>query len=191
MISGAEITTALRGTVRLARFDAGGLALFDNTARGFWNSFFTAVLLMPGMIWLSFVASDDAVIASIPAIRLYAILLIHYVIQWTVFPLVMSTVTQAMGRDHRFVPFVVAYNWSRVVPNTLLILLLAIAGPGALEAAPSLLIMGYAMIFTWFVIRKALDVSGWAAAGIFLLNGIIELFLFSIALALLQAPGAA
>ena len=50
MITAREVTAALYGSWRLARLDPGGMAYFNRTVEGFWNSFFAAVIVAPGYI---------------------------------------------------------------------------------------------------------------------------------------------
>ncbi len=43
----AFFTRSLTGALRLARFDAGGMAAFDVSFEGFWRSFWAAGLVLP------------------------------------------------------------------------------------------------------------------------------------------------
>ena len=66
MIGVSDLAAGLRGALRLARFDARGLEQFDNTPRGFWRSFVVALLILPGVLWLSVAGPDQAAATDAP-----------------------------------------------------------------------------------------------------------------------------
>ncbi|MFN4088946.1 MAG: hypothetical protein ACK4QW_07885 [Alphaproteobacteria bacterium] len=107
MIAGPEIARSLHGAFRLAARDPAGLQWFDTSIRGFWNSFFAAVLVAP--FYMAVVATrpdEPAVTVSSGAFALTE--LIAYVCGWFAFPLVMVYVTRAIGREALYIPYIVA-----------------------------------------------------------------------------------
>ncbi len=118
-----EVRLALTGTLRLARGDRGGLSCFDRSLDGFWRSFRAAVAYYPLYLVLLTMRITVAEWESSSGWRIASqSKLIGYVIGWVAFPLVMLTVTQRLGRAHRFFDFMVPYNWCQLPQSALFVL---------------------------------------------------------------------
>ena len=173
MISGQYVTNALYGAYRLARADTNGLSYFDNSAAGFWRSFFAAVLIAPLFLILLIIRfSVDDIGAS--AIRFYTFEAIAYVIGWVLFPLVVFYLVETLGKQERYVGFIIAYNWAAVLQNgfylPFAILFQLGLIPGEAAGLLNLLLLGLVLAYTWFVAKSALDISGAVAGGIIILD---------------------
>ena len=173
MISGQYVTNALYGAYRLARADTNGLSYFDNSAAGFWRSFFAAVLIAPLFLILLIIRfSVDDIGAS--AIRFYTFEAIAYVIGWVLFPLVVFYLVETLGKQERYVGFIIAYNWAAVLQNgfylPFAILFQLGLIPGEAAGLLNLLLLGLVLTYTWFVAKSALDISGAVAGGIIILD---------------------
>src|ERR1700719_1853975 len=106
-----ETQLAIGGALKLARGDARGLGFFDASLDGFWRSFRAAAICYPlYLILLAFRVTADKWAASGVA-SIIAVESIAYVISWTAFPLLMLPLCRALGRENRFLAFMVAYNW--------------------------------------------------------------------------------
>ena len=173
MISGKYLTTALYGAYRLALADKDGLSYFDNSTAGFWRSFFAAVLIAPLFLILLIIRfSVDDIGAS--AVRFYIIEVIAYIIGWVLFPLIVFYLVETLGKQERYVGFIIAYNWAAVLQNSLYLPFAIFFQVGLIpsEAAGllNLILLGLVLAYTWFVAKTALDISGTVAGGIIILD---------------------
>jgi hypothetical protein len=108
----------------------------------------------------------------------------NYLANWVLFPLAMIFLANIMGAGKRYVPFVVAYNWTGciILAATVLPYLLYLARIVPIEGV---MILYYPVIFfafalRWTVARDTLKISGLNAAGIVIFD-----FLLSILMAVL------
>ena len=114
-----------------------------------------------------------------PAIRT-----LSFIILWLAFPVVISGVVRSLGRDERYIDFIIAYNWSQAVQNLVYLPLLMMILAGLIPAAVAPLLttaaIAWSLIYTWYVARVALNISPLAAVGIvaidFLLGTVIMAF---------------
>jgi len=172
-----EAAYGIYGAWRLLLFDRGGMACFDRTPAGVARSFLLAPFLWPAFIAvMALQFSDD--LASAGVVRFLVVETIAYVIGWTLFPLVMTFVADALGRGGRWLDHIVAYNWSQVVQMAAYLPLLALARSGALPpglAEGVLGVVGMAMlVYHGFIVRTALEVSVPAAIGVVFLDVVLS-----------------
>jgi hypothetical protein len=180
MLTLAEIGPALYGAWRLARFDAGGMRYFDRSLNGFWRSFWTALLAAPFVaLLLALHLAGMHVAGSGPRVVLGEA--IAYVIGVVAFPLVAFDLARLIGREQEYLGFIVAYNWSGLLQVGVMLpaVLLAVSGvlPGG---APSALIYAAqiaVLVYEWFVVRTALRLRGFGAAGIVALDVVLTLII--------------
>lgn len=163
-----EIAYAVYGAWRLARFDEGGHQYFENSPGAFWRSFFAAVLVAPGYIILAVLHYRDMTLgANVPSILIIQAL--TYCISWMAFPLVSHVMASVIGREDRWVGFVVALNWSKVIQMAVFLplALLAATGIAGEEGGATITLVGLAAILTyqWFVTRTAFRITGMQAVG--------------------------
>jgi hypothetical protein len=173
----AEAWLALTGTLRLARGDPGGLACFNTTEDGFWNSFWAAVLCYPLYLILLAFPIELGPTPELEAWHMIAIETIHYVISWVAFPLLMVPLVDWLQRSDRFFGFMTAYNWCQV-PQTLVFAAVALAGAVGLLSAEGMLIADLiaglaALVYEWYVSRVALAVSRPKAALVILADVVL------------------
>lgn len=178
MPSSAEIAHNVRGALRLAARDSGGMAYFDTTIDGFWRSFSAALVIGPAyLILLATQYGQHS--AELAAGRFFTVEIIAYVMGWFLFPVVMLTVTRWIGREARFVPLIVAVNWSNVV-QIMLITLIAVIGvsgvlPDAVASILHLVAVIWILTYRWFIVLTALDVPGGVAAAVVFLDLLLGL----------------
>jgi hypothetical protein len=187
-----ELVRALYGAFRLARFDADGMTYLDQTVGACWRSFFAAVLVLPLYATLLVAQFATGQVAA-DGFRFAVVEAIAYVIGWLLFPVAMATVAPMMGRNERYVGFIVAYNWASVWQNTV-ILPIAILGTVGILPAPggeflSLVAFCYVLAYGWFVARTALDVPGSWAAGLVVLDLFLSFLLKGASEGLLGSGG--
>lgn len=176
MITAGEMMAGITGAFRLARRDPGGMVWFDATPRGFWNSFWAAVLVAPTFLILDVLSGS---LNDETTTRQLAIKLIGYVIDWTAFPVLMIAVVDSLGKWPNYIRYIVAYNWAAVVQMAVLlpIALLAVAAP-----SPATLLLAQTativlLVYRAYVAHVALAVGFGTAAGIVLLDILLAGFL--------------
>jgi hypothetical protein len=167
-----EAYAALTGSWLLARRQPGGLAYFNASREGFINSFWAVALVAPAQLGLEALGGLFATEAG--WLRPLVVIVIAFVIDAVAFPLVMATVSSELGRSHRWVLFVVAYNWSGVLRMALF---LPIAVATMLVPALHPLLGGVMillLVYQAYVAHVALEVSPITAAGIILLDVLLD-----------------
>jgi hypothetical protein len=169
-----EVSLALHGAWRLARLDRGGMADFDVSIAGFWNSFTAAVLVYPAFLILTWANVDRETWQACGPSRIVLVETIGYVMDWAAFPLAMLPVARALGREQAWLPFIIAFNWSQVFQALLIVLIEGFAA-GALFSDPVALgfvraAFAAALLYEWFIARVALGVGAGGAAGIVILD---------------------
>ena len=186
-----EMRLALAGTWRLARGDRGGLFCFDRSLDGFWRSFRAAVISYPLYLVLLAMRVSVGDWQRSGGLRIVTVETIGYVIGWVAFPLLMMTVTQRLGRAHRFFDFMVPYNWCQL-PQSALFVLVGLAaesemrgsqfdeGIGIIAVAATLVYEWY----VWYIARVALDTTGLAAVFIALLDFVLGVVISQVAVSL-------
>ena len=170
----AEVQLAVGGALRLARGDPRGLGFFDTSIDGFWRSFRAGLICYPFfLILLGFRVSEAHWQAS-GVMRIVIVETIGYVISWVAFPLLMLPLSRWLGREDRFLTFMVAYNWSQVPQTALFVILAADTASGLLPHAVAQFADFAAavavLLYEWYIARVALAVSSSQAVPVVLLD---------------------
>lgn len=173
-----EIVTSLYGSWRLAHFDRTGMAYFDKTVDGFWRSFFAAILIAPFfavMLGLRF-SAEGALADPVHYGMLEAM---SYLISWFAFPVVMLALSESLDCRERFIGYMVAYNWSVVLQNAVLVPLgilsaLRVFSPD-IGALIWLTAIGLIAAYLWFIARAGLGVPALTAIGIVAIDILLSL----------------
>jgi len=175
-----EMAYSLFGAYRLALMDASGLDYFDRSSAGALRSFFAAVVVLPAYVLLVLLRlGDDEITAPLPTLLL--IEGIAYVISWTAYALIMDEMSRFLDRGDRYPAFLSAYNWSSVLQMGVYLPAIALSESGLLPAgvgetvvfAATLIVLGY----QWFITQVALDLPGFTAAGLVMLDLILSVFI--------------
>jgi hypothetical protein len=178
----AEGWLALTGALRLARGDRGGLSCFDRSLDGFWRSFRAAAITYPLYLVLLTTRVSVAEWQRSGGWHIVIIETIAYVIAWVAFPLLMLEVTRWIGRAHRFVDFMVPYNWCQV-PQSALFVLVGIGTESGMPGARG----GYrilflaVMVYEWYIARIALDTNFFAAVFIVFVDLVLSVLISYVA----------
>jgi hypothetical protein len=190
MLNLAEIGPALYGAWRLAHFDAGGMRYFDRSLTGFWRSFQAALLAAPFAAVLIALHLADMKVAG-GSLRIVLGETIAYVIGWVAFPLLAFYLTRLIAREAEYVGFIVAYNWSSLIQLAVLLPSFAVAQSGVLPVglAESIVLVAqaFALVYEWFVVRTALRLPGFGAAGVVAIDLIVSVLVNGIADLLVRA----
>jgi hypothetical protein len=184
----AEVRLAMAGALRLAVGDRRGLGCFDASIDGFWRSFRAALICYPLYLFLLTLRVRAAQWHAAGAATIVIVETIDYIIAWVAFPLVILPLTRWLGREQRFLPFMVAYNWSQI-PQTALIAVVGFDGltgllsPSSLQSAELVAALA-TMVYEWYIARVALAVGGAAATLVLLIDLLLGTSLERIAQAL-------
>jgi hypothetical protein len=159
-----EVQLAVGGALRLAVGDRRGLAFFDASIDGFWRSFRAALICYPMYLLLLSFRVDTAAWEASGVGRVLAVETIAFVISWAAFPLLVLPLARWLGRDDRFLPFMVAYNWSQI-PQTVLFMLVGLDGATGLLSPSAAGVAGLlatiaVLVYEWFIARVGLMVTG-------------------------------
>ncbi len=159
-----EVQLAIGGALLLARGDRRGLALFDTSIDGFWRSYRAAMICFPLYLVLLSVRVTPAQWTATGVAPILAVETIAYVISWVAFPLLILPLARWLGRETRFLVFMVAYNWSQI-PLTALIAIVALNRatgllPSAAGQFAELAATVAVLLYQWYIARVALSVTG-------------------------------
>jgi hypothetical protein len=188
-----EMQTAIGGALRLACGDRRALGLFDTSIEGFWRSFRAALICYPMYLVLVLIRVTPAQWAAAGVPRIIVVETLAYVIAWTAFPLLIMQLASWLDRPQRFLPFMVAYNWSQI-PQTALITIVAVDRatgvfpPGAAQFAELAATIAV-LVYEWYIARVALMVTGIQATLVVVLDIVLGVSLGRAAQILYQ-PGA-
>lgn len=183
MVTLNDVARSVFGAYRLARLDPNGMAWFDSSREGALNSFFVAILLLPFHVVFLFVQWGGSSISPAMIITVEGI---FYVIGWTAFLVITVPIVRLLNKSHRYFGFISAYNWSMVIQMALLfpIFLLAESGTLAPHWVETVLLALYLILLVYegYVIRTSLEIGGFEAAGLVILDFILSFTLRGLAL---------
>ena len=175
-----ESARALYGAYRLACLDASGMDYVRNTPGAFWRSFNAAIIIAPfyaGLLLMRYGMGE----VSTPPLRFISIEVISYIIAWVAFPVVMDLLITVMDRREKYIRFIIAYNWAAVLQNLLYLPLAMLSVNGVLPPGSGgffgFIILLLIIVYTWFIIKTALDVSGGRAASIVAIDFALSLLI--------------
>lgn len=185
----SEIIRSLYGALHLARGDTSGMAFFNATEQGFWRSF-TAALLIAPLFALLLTIRYHVNEAGVSLLRFTAIETIAYVVSWVAFPLLLFHLTDILGTGHRFIRYIVAYNWASVLQNLLYLPFALLVEAHLVQGAGStffgILLLGLVLLYTWFVTRTALEITNLLAAGLVMIDLVLSIFINTITQGMLR-----
>jgi len=183
-----EILRSLRGAWRLFRRDETGYEQFSNTIGGFWRSFAVIILIFP-FYFIAWRAEQQIIgIATkeAPAITgdvSFATVALALILGWFAYPAVMALLVRIFHLGGRYVPYIIAYNWTALLIMGLLMPPFLLFLTGVIEAGTAMGINFsltlFALYFHWYVAFTALKTTAALAAAFvaidFLLSVIINI----------------
>jgi hypothetical protein len=113
VISIQQLASALYGVGRLYQFDIRAWDYFDKTNRGFWSSFYVALVLAPIQIGHRLLQYDAAKV-DLDFIPYAVVQVLSYVLTWTLFPFTMLYITRLLDRTPRYLWHMIPYNWMQL-----------------------------------------------------------------------------
>lgn len=160
------IEAGLRGVIMLARGQAHGAMLIEDTPEGAARSFWSAAICLPGFLALVMLDwAEDPPAAGVA----YALLvqIIAHAAGWAGFAVASQALAQAAGRGAEWPHFIAAWNWANVVQYLLLLAvsLPPLLGlPQPLASALAVATLGYQLWLVWFLAKTTLRSRGLAIA---------------------------
>jgi hypothetical protein len=166
-----EIARSVDAAWRLARGDASAVGRLDLSVDGFWKSFAAALIVAPAYV---LVLLDQYRLAGWPD-QPWATLFaegLGYVIGWMAFPLAAIPLTRLLGLSERYVPLIVANNWSTVIQVAVYtaVVILGLVLPLPMRTTALLTATLAILAYQWFVIRSALATTSGIAAGLVVID---------------------
>lgn len=171
MLTLAEIAQGVGGALRLMKGDLSGLALLDRSREGFWRSFRSALLLAPIYALYLLMIYEDATTSS-SDLRVTIVESMRYVIEWTLFPVVLLELARLTGRDPHYIGSVVALNWANVpllIAGVSLSALARMVAPGLVGVVELTMLLATLILVTR-ILRYTLDLPWVPAAALGALN---------------------
>lgn len=171
------IEAGLRGIFLLARGQAHGTMLIEDTPEGAARSFWAAAICLPG--FLALVLFEWA--EEPPGAGMGHALLVQLIVHatgWAGFAVASQALAQAAGRGAEWPHFIAAWNWSQVVQYLLLLFAVSLPSllglPRPLASALALTTLGYQLWLVFFLARTTLRSRSLAIAmlGLDLLVGV-------------------
>ena len=166
------------------------MSYFDDSIEGFWKSFFAAALVAPAYA-IEIALGQEALGDSLGSLRTILIHLLAYSLSWTVFPVVVHPVCQAMDRETAYVRYIVAYNWAKAIQMAIYLPVILIVWLEILPESLALLLhtVVYVLLvfgYQWFVTRSALDIKALPASGLVALDFMVSFVLGLLVFGMLQ-----
>lgn len=182
MPSSQEIVGSLYGAWRILRMDPGALGYFNQSIDGFWRSFFAIVLVVPIFAFVSYVGIDAVPEEEVEtALAPGTLVLIHAVallVAWAAFPTAMIWLSRMLDLGHRYVTYIIVWNWSNVISAAifLVVMLLMVTGllPVGVASALGVFAFGYVLFYSYLVARAGLGCTTGTAIGIVVFEVVLE-----------------
>jgi hypothetical protein len=184
MISFAEFEIALRGLVRLARFDAAFAGFFDLSREGARRSFRLAFPLLP--VYLLLIHLNTRWPDGTDMTRVICAELIGYALMWTVFPLLLLSVGRVANLGPRVFGAVAVYNWLSVLALGIQIPIAIAAYMGLDPQVAELLDHGveiFVIACEFFVFKRLLNIAFEAALALAIVDFILGWLILLLAIA--------
>lgn len=176
-----EFRSSVTGAWRVARMDPGAMGHFNLTIHGFWNSFRIVVAVLP-LYLLAFYLLHLSVSewtgkeprSLLPFLATYTTIMVAHL---ALFALLMVPVTMLLKIQHRYISFIILWNWSSVlilavlIPEAVLAWLGLLSGP--LLGLAELLIRAALIMYSVLIARAGLEIPVFTALAIALLEQVV------------------
>jgi hypothetical protein len=171
-----EIVRSVQAAWLLAPGDNAALGHFDLSADGFWKSFAAALVVAPAYV---LVLLDQYRFTGWPENAWATALaeLVSFAGGWVAFPLAAISLTRLLGLSARYVPLIVANNWSAVIQVALYTAVVVVGTilPPELRTLALFTATILVLTYQWFVIRTALVTTGLTAFGLVVFDVLLSI----------------
>ena len=195
MPSRQEIWSSIYGAWRILRFDPNALQHFNLTIEGFWRSFFAFVLVAPIVLvatLLSYEQLPEEARSAFDPTTIAVTQLISHVLIWIAMPVAMIGICRLLNLTHRYVTFIIIWNWANFVAASImlvpgLILTTGLLSPGFGQIV-MVLVLGYVLFYNYLVAKYGLECTTGIAIGIVVFDLVISIFIEYAISSLFQLP---
>lgn len=186
------ISRQIEAALRLFKVNPAAIEGFDTTANGFFRSFLAMLIAAPFNAYQLIVsyslAADVATstlttpLPEVPQVTVWLVLAmsLRYVIQWVALPVVLGLFARRLQLSHRYVPFVVAYNWATLVTSVISMVPMLLYGLGIADVATTqllfLAVIGLILYYAWSVVVSALQIPPLAGFAVVALDILLSAF---------------
>jgi hypothetical protein len=173
-----DLVRAVKGLIRLFRFDASYAGYFDKSIQATWRSFFAMMLLAP-MVLLDFPDDLTATYPNVSEFRFLAVEVLTYIIGWFAVPLAVLELGRWLKRSDAMPAFITVYNWFQLIhlPFVIAIWLAFNGGFDAVGGIIALLSLAAYFTYLFYLSRSFLNLEMYAAASIVAADLAISLLL--------------
>ncbi|HVJ42688.1 MAG TPA: hypothetical protein VM639_14395 [Dongiaceae bacterium] len=189
MISLTETRFALRGLLRILRFDSSFVQFYDRSRDGALRSFWLAAPLLVIFLLRLYLLHDPQ--QPPVTLRMSAAMIIAYAINWAYFPLFLLWIARYIDREKRVIGCIAVYNWLSILAvfTSLPLSLLGWVGldAGFLQALDIVSVI-LSLVCEGYILAVCLQISGFFAAAFVILDLILNQILFTLADHLGMAP---
>lgn len=195
MPSGQEVLSSLYGAWRVLRMDPAALGYFNQSIDGFWRSFFAVVLVLPiaGLItFMDIRSASPEVLERLgdPDLLLLG-RLIGILLAWIAYPVAMIWLSRLLQLSHRYVVYIIVWNWSNVIGAAIYLVLSLLEWIGLLSAGAAtgvgIFVFGYVMFYAYLVLRAGLGCATGAAIGLAVFEQLLDFLIVIIVTSLVQS----
>ena len=187
MITGLEIRAALEGSWHLLRNRPQGMAYFDQSIQGFWRSFQVIFLLLPLAVISSaaerrlILTESDALERGFSDGSFWTSMALGLGIDWIALPVILAALAGPLGVSSRYVPFVVARNWTSLLTAVPYVAIALLYLMGLIAAGTmvflSLICLVAVLWYRFLVTRISLQAGVGLAIGIVVLDVVVSLLI--------------
>lgn len=186
----AYVTRSVSAAVGLALRDERAWSKFDLTVDGFFRSFAAMIPVIPLNIFIDLASvklanGRRAEMGEALSTRLYGLddavfSTVTLIAQWLIFPIVTLVLLRFLQLSQRYSALIIAHNWATVVVvlvNLPAIVLFAL-GLASVDQVLNInfVVLGLTLYYRFYITQTALD-AGWSlAAGITLLDFVLQIF---------------
>jgi hypothetical protein len=201
------IARQIETATQLFRVNPAAVDRFDTTADGFFRSFLALLIAAPFAVYQIVIgfrftletatAAMVTPLPEIPSLSIGFVLLesVQYVARWVALPVVLGFAARPLNLAHRYVPFVVAYNWATLVGYIVMMVPMLLYGLGVADLTLTHVLLaaaiGFTLYYGWSVAVSALQVPPLIGVAVvafdFLLSAFISVVFKTIQLQLFPA----
>ena len=178
MLTAAEISRGVQGTLGFLQRDPAAPLQFDNTMEACLRSFRVMALVAP-LYAIYLLISYSEVTTSADETEIVLAEALYYVVDWLLFPVIFYEVARRRGWLDRYPRYIGALNWINLPA-----MVVVIVGQGLSSVAPAavavIIDLGLrALLFYWFLMttRMALGTSWPISVVLLVINWVPSLFL--------------
>jgi len=186
MISGRDISSAIAGTIAMARADERWTERLDMSADAVFRSFWAIPLALPPHLLAAegarriSVAGGQYSLAGVSPIAYGLSETIVFVMAWGLQLALLALLARRRDAGWKISPLIIGFNWAVFLSRLAIGLLLGlslISGLGVVAQVAALFVFGFSLWLEWGVIKRTLGTSAMGTLGVLGLLAVVVLAL--------------